>query len=287
MIKLVAIDIGGTLINDNNVIPEKNLEILKFVKQYNIKIALVTARMYSSTKYISNSISADYGVFGNGSNIIDLNNNEIIFTETLNDEYAKKIIEYAKRNNLYVHLNEIFEETSDEMKYFTLKHILLNKKYPENLKSNIKLESNILEYIKNINNIVKIVLVSENNLDFVLDDIKKISDSLFITEYSKNLYESTINKTINYIEIGNKPSTKAIGLKKLISSLNILKDEVLVIGDGDNDIEMFKEFKNSGCLFNGSEEPKKYANYISKFTNNEAGVSDIINYYMKGLVKRI
>lgn len=287
MIRLIAIDIGGTLINDNNEIPIKNKEILKSVKMHNIKIALVTARMYSSTKYIANTINADYGVYGNGSNIIDLNKKEILFTDTIKQDDVKNIIQFAKKNKLYIHLNEYFEETSDEMNYFALKHTILNKKYPDNLKSNIKLVNNILEYAKNVNDIVKIVLVSENNLDYILEDIKKLSNSIFITEYNKNSYESAINKTINYIELGNKYITKAEGLKELIKHLNLSKDEVLVIGDGNNDVEMFKEYKNSGCLFNGSEEAKKYANYVSKYTNNEAGVSDIINYYTKGLVKKI
>ena len=48
-IKLIAIDIGGTLIDDNNNIPPENIEILKKMKKQGIKIALVTARMLSST----------------------------------------------------------------------------------------------------------------------------------------------------------------------------------------------------------------------------------------------
>ena len=71
-IKLVAIDIGGTLITDDNRITQENIETLKKIKSLGIKISLVTARMYSSTKYISKVIDADFGVFGNGCNVMNL-----------------------------------------------------------------------------------------------------------------------------------------------------------------------------------------------------------------------
>ena len=51
-IKLIAIDIGGTLITDSNEITDTNLKILNSVRKKGIKVALITARMYSSTKLI-------------------------------------------------------------------------------------------------------------------------------------------------------------------------------------------------------------------------------------------
>ena len=69
---MIAIDIGGTLLTDNNEVNKETIEIIKNVKKAGIKIALITASMYSSTKYISNLIDADYGIFGNGGVVMDL-----------------------------------------------------------------------------------------------------------------------------------------------------------------------------------------------------------------------
>lgn len=285
-IKLVAIDIGGSLINDNNQIPQININTLKNLKKTGIQVALITARMYSSTKYISSLVEADYGVYGNGSNIIDLNNNIVIYSEKLDFDTTLKLIKFGKERELYVHLNGVFEEVSDQEKYFALKHQLLNKKYPLKLKSNVKIIDNLLKNISEDNDYIKVVYVSEFNMDDILKSIKEFFPKIFITEYNTNLYESAINKTINYIEIGNKNITKAEGLKILIDKLGLLQNEVLVIGDGNNDIEMFDNFCNSGCLKNGSDLAKQHAKYISPYTNNEGGVSDIIKHYVKGLVKK-
>mgnify|MGYP002520041632 CR=1 FL=1 len=72
-ISLIALDIGGTLLADNNTITEENITAIHNVKCKGILIALATAREYSSTKYISKLIECDYGVFSNGSHLLGLN----------------------------------------------------------------------------------------------------------------------------------------------------------------------------------------------------------------------
>ena len=108
------------------------------------------------------------------------------------------------------------------MKYFNLKHHLLNETYSDDLKSYCYLIQNIMEHIKN-NIITKIVIVSEQNLAEHIVQLKQILDkyNLFITEYNTNLYETIIDKTINYIEIGSSSDIKASGLLQLGKILNI------------------------------------------------------------------
>ena len=284
-IKLVAIDIGGTLITDDNIITKKNIETLNEIHQNGTKIALVTARMYSSTKYISNQINADYGVFGNGSCIIDLKTNKVIYSEIISKGLLKELIRFGKKEKVYIHLNRIFYELSDENKFFTLKHTILNRNYPDHLKSNILLVDNLEKYIDENDDVVKVIYVSNDNMDYFLGEFYKSFSDLYVTEYNKNLYENAIDETINYIEVGIKNNDKSNGILRLIQNINMNSNDVLVIGDGNNDIEMFKKFKNSGCLANGTQDAKKFANYISENDNNNSGLSEIIDYYIKKKVK--
>lgn len=281
-ISLIAIDIGGTLLSDDNTITLENIDAIKLAKSKNIKIALATAREFSSTKYISNQINCDYGVFSNGSHILDIKNNVSLKISFLKTEVVLEIYHYCKTNNLYIHLNQEFCEVSDEMNYFNLKHHLLNENYSDDLKSNCYLIKNLEEYI-NCNTFTKIVIVSENSLENHLKSLKNILDkyNLFITEYNTNLYEHILNKTINYIEIGQYNDTKATGICDLADKLQIPIDEVLVIGDGENDINMFKKFRNSVCMNNGISDAKKLAGYVTTNDNNHSGVSEGIKYYLK------
>jgi len=280
-IKLIAIDIGGTLITDDNEIPEANLNAIINAKAKGISISLITARMYSSTKYISKNIGADYGVFSNGSIVMNLNNMSIYKEEYIPKELIPELIDFAKENDIYIHINRPFVEFSDRDEYFVLKHRLLNEDYPDELKSNILLVDNLKKYCESINDIVKVVFVSEQNLDGFVEKFKKKFPQLHITEYYRNSNETTIGKIINYVEVGIKNSTKCDGLERLIDELGIEKDETLVIGDGENDLDMFSKFKVSGCLNNGTNAAKKISNYVSTKTNNEAGLAEIISHFIE------
>ena len=118
-------------------------------------------------------------------------------------------------------------------------------------------------------------------MDKILDKIKIELPEVFITEYNRNSKEAVINKTINYIELGKNNTSKADGIEKLINHLDIKSDEVLVIGNDDNDVDMFKKYKNSGCVANGTYSAKKTASYVSNYDNTNGGVCDIIKKYVK------
>lgn len=286
-ISLVALDIGGTLLSDDNTISKKNIDSIKKVKNKGIKIALATAREYSSTKYISNLIECDYGIFSNGSHLMNISNLNTLKCSLIQTEAVLEIYKYCKENNLYIHLNQETCEVSDEMKYFNLKHHLLNENYSDDLKSSCYLIPNLFDYIKH-NKITKIVIVSEENLQEHINMLSKILDkyNLFITEYNKNLDEKIIGKIINYVEIGSSCDTKASGLLQLGKILNIPPEQILVFGDGDNDIEMFTTFENSVCMANGTEKVKKLAKYITIKNNNNSGVAEGLNYYINGGVRK-
>ena len=172
-------------------------------------------------------------MFSNGSHLLNLNELKTLKCSLIKTQAVLELYDYCKKNNLYIHLNQEFCEVSDQMNYFNLKHHLLNKGYPDGLKSECYLVNDLKNYIIN-NDITKIVIVSENELDSVLAKI-----------------------------------------------LNIPTDEILVFGDGNNDLEMLSKFNNSVCMSNGSKKAKKIAKYITKKDNNNSGVAEGIIYFMK------
>lgn len=282
-IKLIAIDLGGTLLNDNNTISEEDIKAINYAKSKGIKIALATARMYSSTKYISKVIGADFGIFSNGSYVLDINNMSGIKKTFLNKKTLLELINFAKENNLYIHINQEFEEGSDENDYFTLKHLSLNKNYPTELKSNVFLVDDIRDYVEKHENIIKLILVSDKELDSVLEKLKPIllSNKLYVTEFYKNLDEKAINKVINYLEIGISKDTKYDGLNSLLGYIKFDLSDVLFIGDGENDLDMFESVNNTCCMINGSVKVKKLAKYVTTKDNNNSGVADAIYHFVQ------
>ena len=96
-VSLVAFDIGGTLISDDNVISNENLDTILRLKKKGVIIALTTAREYSSTKYISKQINCDYGVFSNGTHLMDINKVKSLKISILKTKAVLELHDYCKK----------------------------------------------------------------------------------------------------------------------------------------------------------------------------------------------
>ena len=83
-----------------------------------------------------------------------------------------------------------------------------------------------------------------------------------------------------YLEFVNKKASKEEALKKVCEILDIKKEEVIAIGDGNNDLGMIKYAAIGVAMENASTMVKKEANDIT-LSNNHEGVLDILNKYFK------
>ena len=122
--------------------------------------------------------------------------------------------------------------------------------------------SDIDEFV-NKNKVYKIVGISTPD---VVDKIRKnlpeiILDNLEIT-----------SSELNRIEFVNKGMTKVKAIELLLNKLDINKENVVAIGDGDNDIDMIKYAGCGIAMSNSPEIVKENADIVTKNSNNEDGV---------------
>lgn len=65
MIKLVASDLDGTIINQDNTIFEKNFKAINDINSKNIDFVICTGKTYPIIKNMCSKFNASYGIFGN------------------------------------------------------------------------------------------------------------------------------------------------------------------------------------------------------------------------------
>ena len=78
-IKLIASDLDGTFLAQDNSIPESNLKAVEAIKEKQIPFAICTGKSYALSRDVCNKCDAQYGIFGNGTQIIDLKEKKEIF----------------------------------------------------------------------------------------------------------------------------------------------------------------------------------------------------------------
>ena len=265
MIKAVFIDIDGTLLNSKKQVTINTRKKIKECIENNVKIILVSGRSRLFTMNIQKEIeSSPYIISSNGAEIYDIKNNKILYSDYLNKEVLENLLEYANSNNLKISF--IYE--SD---------LVMNKYIFSDEKDKVK----SIEEIKQIIN-------SENILQCVISDInfekmekartflKKNFKEVKITNESKRFINEKLKSSSSYFcDITSKTVSKGVAVKELCRCLDFKKEEIVVIGDGKNDISMFELTENSVAMGNALDELKIIAKYVTD-SNDEDGVVKIL-----------
>jgi Cof subfamily protein (haloacid dehalogenase superfamily) len=88
--------------------------------------------------------------------------------------------------------------------------------------------------------------------------------------FGAELYVTRSN--CNFVETMNPEANKAKGLAKLAEIIGVKMEEVLAIGDGENDVEMVACAGIGVAVGNGAKKIRDAADYVAP-TNDENGVS--------------
>lgn len=273
MIKLIASDLDGTIIDNKHLIPENNIKAINDLQKANIPFVICTGKTYSISKDICKSLNASFGIFGNGNHIIDLTTGEEISRKTLNIDEIKTCFSIIKKYNLHVHAYTENSIITTNLEYMDLRNYIL---FPD--KINIKFVSSVLDYIKNKDaTIFKLIISSSSSLSHVKEDLEK-NTALTITHITKTgkYKDKIIDKEYEYLDISPLNVSKGNALKTLSQYLELSKEDILSVGDNINDIDMFKASGIGAAVNNAYDEVKQVATYITANSVENAGFAEAI-----------
>ena len=279
MIKLIASDMDGTLLNDEHTISEENIKAIKIAEERWFNFTIVTGRDYSGVKNFFQEFDLKCEcILSNGAEYRDING-DVIERITIDNDTVRKIVQVMMEANVAI---EMF--TEDGM-------IIINEDiYKESLLQRFrrynkgKTDLEIIEIARNMYDTWKPEMIKdvEGFLDSNTDILKIMTyheDAQYIKELKeklKNIEGVAVASTFaNDIEISNIQAQKGLILAKVIEKMGIKKEEVIVLGDSFNDYSMFTEFENSFAMENAIPEIKEIAKYITDSNDND-GVAKAI-----------
>ncbi|CAM2076108.1 MAG: Hydrolase, Cof family [uncultured Clostridium sp.] len=280
MIKLIASDMDGTLLNDDHMISEENLKAIRKAQEMGRHFTIVTGRDYGAVKsYLEECDLKCECILSNGAEYRDVNGN-VIESVYMNKESVKIAFDILNEAGLYIQLmtnkgSYITNKESDKKAIFDRFKLFNPKMTEEEVKKFIE-KFHKERGMKEIDNIYEIL---ESNVE-ILKIVTFDKDEKLIARLKDKLRESTSDLAVastfsNDIEISDIEAQKGLILAKTIKKMGIDKSEVIVLGDSFNDYSMFTEFENSYAMENAIPEIKKIAKYITD-TNNNDGVAKAI-----------
>lgn len=240
-------------------------------------LLFVHGKTYAITKDICDKCHASYGIFGNGTQIINLKTGEEIYKNLISLHDFNTCYDLAKKYQLHVHVYSESEVISENLLYMDLRNYMINhKKNSKDL--SFQVVDNVKDYIINHQtSIFKLVISSPNNLSFLKDEILSTSNLSVTLIQKKGAYKDfIINKEYEYLDIMPKHIGKGYALEYLSHFLKVDRSDIMAIGDNINDIDMIKASGASATLSDSYEEVKKVASYVTTNSSENAGFAEAV-----------
>ncbi len=260
-IKLIALDLDGTVLNSCGYISDKTLTAIKMAIEKGVQVVLATGR---SVGLICDEIKSiekiTYAISSNGAAVVNLRKNEIVFSNFITIDILKKIIEIIKYYPIVVEFYSNGNAYIDEEVFINPVKYGLSEKFLNLMSDNHNLIKNIFSTVEDRSECKWIKCVEKINIPFLKDDMKNEVYNSLLSINDKVKITSSVEDNL---EINIHSANKGAGLEKLSELIGIDLKEIAAIGDNNNDIEMLQMAGIGIAMGNANEDIKSKANFIT------------------------
>ena len=280
MIKVIASDMDGTLLNNNHEIDEVTAKAIKKAEEKGIIFVISTGREYENVKYLLDKQNIKCQcILSNGAEYRDEMGN-ILDVININEKSSRKILKILKENNISARMftnKGIYTTATKEeaLLEVTFRTLAFDPHLTKEEAKKIAEKEKFFTCLKYIDDFEKFFEEGIEIRKFVAfhEDIKLIEKlKKIIGEIEGLAVSSSFNDNIEITDIN---AQKGIILEKVITKMGIDKKDVMILGDSFNDYSMFEIFEESVAMKNAISEIKKIAKYITD-TNDNQGVAKAI-----------
>lgn len=268
-IKVIIMDVDGTLTNSKKQITPKTKEMLIEAQNKGIKLVLASGRPVSGLIGLAKELEMEkhHGllVSFNGSKVVDCQTKEVLFNQTMRIEDAREVLEHMKNFKVYPMI--------DKGNYLFVNDVYKGMITYQNEKIDI------IQYEARGGNF-KLCEIEDLSsfVDFPLNKILTAGDPEYLNEHYQDMMEP-FKERLNcmftapfYFEFTAKGIDKAKALDSVLKPMGFQQEEMVAFGDGDNDATMLSYAGIGVAMDNAQDSLKKIADKIT-LSNEEDGIA--------------
>lgn len=252
-IRLVILDIDGTIAGESNQVNPAVVEALQAVKAQGVQIAIATGRMYRSALYFAQAIDADLPIICyNGAWIQDVQTGERLWHQPVPIELAEELLDYCEQPDrcadLEVHFYQDDELYVREITEYTRQYI-----------ERSRIVANAVGDLRNI-------LEAPPTKVLAMSHKPEVTTTLLSTlkqRYSREeLYLTQSNPY--FVEACHPGASKGKAVRYLVEEvLNLNGKNTIAIGDNFNDLEMLHYAGLGVAMGDAPSEVKAIADWVA------------------------
>ena len=275
-IRLIALDIDGTLIDNKQQIPKANRRALVEASENGVEIVLVTGRRHDFARPVVKTLEIPLTFITSNGALVKNQKGVVIRRNLLARRTARRVLELTSRFRSTAAVvfdrpdrgQVIYEciDWNDQLRhlFFERQRQFLDEISP--LENSLTEDPLQVMFTGKLNQMKEVILILQRSM--------MVSEcSLNVTEYEA--------RDFSIVDVGAPGCTKGMVLADFVKDLGISREEVLAIGDNLNDKGML-EYAGVGVVMGNAAIELRQLGYPITLNNCEAGVAAAIDEYVFG-----
>lgn len=279
MIKLIIIDLDGTLIGGSRTIHTRDkLTIQSFLKNGGM-VSICTGRYSKSGQLAAKHLNLTTAcIYNNGAIIMDPQNEEILYSQSIKAKHLHPLALELQKNSLEFELYTTNNYYSTKMTSRISKHAKQLGLLPEHQEILPKIEPLSTTFSQN-KTFIKANILTEGPKEKTT--VKKIYQKYQNKLRFDHALGHDPKKSKDFWNVTNPNVHKGTAVKKLLQLLKLDQSEVMAIGDSTNDIPLFQNAKLKIAMGNATKAIKEQADFITNDVNNQGVTKAIEKFCLK------
>lgn len=275
-VKLIALDLDGTLFNSQSQISTHNIDTIKKANEAGATVVISTGRPYSGLPFEQLKGSGiRFAITTNGSAIYEIESGKCLFEEAMDEDIILPILDFLLTKD--IHMDAFIggkgytpvQCVAAGQKLANppaLKHYILNTR--------VRVDNLPLFIHENQLKVQKMTLnfYPEGDVFKDREEVRKYLES--------NPAVTTVSGGYNNLEFTRADVNKGVGLQKMAQLLDIPVAQTMAVGDTENDLAIIRAAGVGVAMGNATTAVKSAADYITT-SNDEDGVAAAIAHFLR------
>ncbi|MDR0877973.1 MAG: Cof-type HAD-IIB family hydrolase [Treponema sp.] len=268
-IKALALDLDGTALRPGNILSDRTLAALRSCMSKGIEIILCTGRaVEAAEKYRVPMGAAGPMVYFNGAEVVDMPGRKVLSATLLGKEVVDFCTDISR--SMGVHYQVFFPAAADAAIAGEAPHeiLMIEKPGPEaemyrDHTGIVPVTGDIKKAVAGFSGCIKSMFIAD-------PAIHEVIRSKLLERFGDTIYVARTYPT--FLEVMNAAVNKGEGLRYAMEQRGLKPEQVIALGDEENDLPMFSVAGFSVAPANAKEKVKSAADLVTG-PNTEDGAA--------------
>jgi Cof subfamily protein (haloacid dehalogenase superfamily) len=287
-IRLLALDLDGTLLNSRGKVSEGNRKALEQARERGVRVAIVTGRRFRDARPTALHLGLDVPVIAhNGALTKHARTLETVSVLTLPLSAARRSLEIGRAAGADALLSDdheglgvlVYDHLSGDNYAAQLYVSWARRIHGENGQEAVRQVESLEEFLDHepVHLAFSGGCAKMKELEHVLGQELGSTVKIFSTTYQ--------DKDFTLLDIVHPEASKGLGVAAAAAELGVLREEVMAVGDNLNDLEMLHYAGTGVVMKNAEASLHEIESFHATGTNDEDGVALAIERFILNRTK--